>query len=139
MTDVALEEAAGTGASRRPRQDVIIRRLLQIPEEAPAAAPAAARTKAEGTFTASLLVSAVRCLLTYLILPVVGPAVGLAAGVGPWIGLPLSIVAIAANVMSIRRFWIADHRWRRPYTVVALGIIVLLAVLAVGDIIQLTG
>lgn len=137
MTDVALEDVGGPAASRRPRQDVIIRRLLQIPDEAPVAAPTGAKTKAEGTFTASLLVSAVRCLLTYLILPFVGPAVGLAAGVGPWIGLPLSVVAIAANVMSIRRFWIADHRWRRPYTVVALGIIVLLAILAVGDILQL--
>lgn len=135
MTDAVVQDpaAAIVTGDRRPRQDVLVRRLLQIPDDT----TAAAKAKAEGTFTASLLVSAVRCLLTYLVLPFLGPAVGVAAGVGPWIGLPLSVVGIAANVMSIRRFWVADHPWRRPYTVIALCVIGLLAVLAAGDVAEL--
>ena len=36
------------------------------------------------------------------------------SGVGPWIGLLISVIAIVAIVMSIRRFWRADHskRWQ---------------------------
>ena len=134
MTDSALQAPVTPATiveTGRSRADCAVRRLLQIPDEPPSNAAAA---DAHGTFTKSMLISATRCLLTYLVLPFLAPAVGFASGAGPWIGLPLSMVGIAANVVTIRRFWLADHRWRWHYSVIASGVIVLLAVLAVGDV-----
>lgn len=120
-------------AADRGRAEEGVRRLLRIPAERPPVSGAAA----ERAFTASLAVSAARCMLTYVVLPFVAPAVGLAAGVGPILGIPLSGVAIGANVVSVRRFWLADHRWRWPFSALAVGVIALLAVLVVGDVAEL--
>jgi hypothetical protein len=118
----------------RPAADVAMRRLLRIPDGQTATERAAQRA-----FSTSVFVSAVRCLLTYVVLPFVAPALGLAAGVGPAIGIPVGIVAIAANVMTIRRFWAADHRWRWAYTGIAVTVIALLGVLMVEDVASLLG
>ncbi|HEX6417266.1 MAG TPA: hypothetical protein VFZ77_02175 [Acidimicrobiales bacterium] len=118
----------------RPAADVAVRRLLRIPDGRTATEGAAQRA-----FSTSVLVSAVRCVLTYLVLPFLAPALGLAAGVGPAIGLPVGGVAIASNVMTIRRFWAADHRWRWAYSAVSLSVIGLLLVLVVGDVAALVG
>ncbi|MDD9370853.1 MAG: hypothetical protein PV358_12120, partial [Acidimicrobiales bacterium] len=67
------------------------------------------------------------------------PALGLATGVGPAIGIPIGIVAIACNVMTIRRFWAADHRWRWAYTALAVTVIALLLVLMAQDVATLVG
>ena len=111
-----------------------MRRLLRIPDGHTATTDAAQRA-----FSTSVLVSAVRCVLTYLVLPFLAPALGLAAGVGPAIGLPIEAVAIASNVMTIRRFWAADHRWRWAYTALAVTVIALLVVLMAEDITTLVG
>jgi hypothetical protein len=84
-------------------------------------------------------VSATRCLLTYIVLPFLAPALGLAAGVAPGIGIPVGAVAIGANILTIRRFWAADHRWRWAYTALALTVIALLVVLMVIDVAELVG
>jgi hypothetical protein len=118
----------------RPAADVAMRRLLRIPD---------GRTATDGdaqrAFSTSVLVSAVRCVLTYLVLPFVAPALGLATGVGPAIGIPIGAVAIACNVMTIRRFWAADHRWRWAYTALAVTVIALLLVLMARDVASLVG
>ena len=116
----------------RPAADVAVRRLLRIPDGPPAPEGAAQRA-----FSTSILVSATRCLLTYIVLPFVAPALGLAAGVGPAIGIPIGVVAIGCNILTIRRFWAADHRWRWAYTAIALTVIALLLVLMVEDILDL--
>lgn len=118
----------------RPAADVAVRRLLRIPEGQTASVGAAQRA-----FSTSVLVSAIRCTLTYLVLPFLAPALGLAAGVGPAIGIPVGVVAIACNVMTIRRFWAADHRWRWAYSALSLTVIALLVVLMVRDIATLVG
>ena len=102
----------------RPAADVAVRRLLRIPDGPPAPEDAAQRA-----FSTSILVSATRCLLTYIVLPFGAPALGLAAGVGPAVGIPIGVVAIGCNVLTIRRFWAADHRWRWAYTALALTVI----------------
>lgn len=94
---------------------------------------------AERAFSKSVMVSAVRCTLTYVLIPFVFPLIGFGAGVGPWIGLPIGIAAIIANVVSIRRFHRADHRWKWPMTAINVGIIGLLAVLVVLDAAELLG
>lgn len=92
---------------------------------------------AQRTFSISILVSAVRCLLTYVVLPFVTPFLGLASGVGPVLGIVIGVIAIVANVVSIRRFWRARHPWRKPVTVVHIGIITLVTVLIGIDIAEL--
>ncbi|MGH9155691.1 MAG: hypothetical protein ACRD1K_07665 [Acidimicrobiales bacterium] len=88
-------------------------------------------------FRVSILVSAARCLLTYVLLPFVAPAIGLAPGVGPWIGIPLSLVAVAANVLAIRRYFLAAHRRRWVFSAMNLAVLVLLAVLIAKDVAEL--
>lgn len=95
--------------------------------------------QAQQTFSRSIVISGIRCVLTYIILPFVTPLIGLAPGVGPTIGLVVGVVAIAANVFSIRRFWRADHRWKVPVTGLHLAVIGLLTILLVLDIQQLAG
>lgn len=89
------------------------------------------------TLRFSILISAIRCTLTYVILPIVAPLVGLAAGVGPAVGIPIALVALWANVASIKRHWHSDHRWKWPVSLLNVGIIVLLVILLILDIGQL--
>lgn len=93
----------------------------------------------ERAFNVSLLISAVRCTLSYVVLPFALPLLGLAPGVGPILGVTIGVVAIAANVYSIRRFWSTGHPWRRPITVLHVGVIALLVVLIVVDLGALLG
>lgn len=86
------------------------------------------------SFNRSVVISGIRCILTYLVLPYLAPALGLAGDVGPGLGLVISAAAIAANLFTIRRFWLAQHRWRWLVTVVSSAVIVLLVVLAIGDV-----
>ena len=108
--------------------DAFMRRLLRLPSGTD---PSATAEKAFGT---SILVSTVRCLLTYVLLPLLKPVIDLSGGVGPILGLIIGAVSATAIVYSMRRFWRADHRMRWAYTVVGGGILILLAVQAVGDI-----
>jgi len=94
-------------------------------------------TTAQNGFTKSIMVSGIRCLLTYIVLPFITPLYGLAPQVGPVVGLAVGIVAIVANVFSIRRFWKADHRWKKHITVLHLSVITLLVILLYRDIAEL--
>jgi hypothetical protein len=112
-----------------------MRRLLRLPLDAPKATEASAVQLVER----SLVISMVRCLLTYIVLPFVAPIFGLAGGVAPAVGIVVGVVAIAANVASVRRFWRADHRYRWHYTALAVVIIaamVWLIVVDVGDLLS---
>ena len=93
--------------------------------------------EAQRGFSRSIMISGIRCVLTYVVLPFFAPLIGLAPGVGPVVGLTVGTVAIVANVFSIRRFWRADHRWKKPVTVLHVSVIVLLVILLYLDIAQL--
>ncbi|MDG2023622.1 MAG: hypothetical protein P8J75_04065 [Actinomycetota bacterium] len=90
-------------------------------------------------FSTSMVISGVRCALTYVILPFLAPLAGVSSGVGPWIGLPLGLVAIAANVLSIRRFWRSNHRWKWPMSLINGAVIGLLTVLVMMDLLDVLG
>jgi hypothetical protein len=109
-----------------------MRRLLRIPE-GPASVDDAA---AHRLFSASILLSALRCLLSYIVFPIVTPLLGAAAGVGPAIGLPIGIAALIFDVRGIRRFWLANHRWRWAITALYGVVMVLVTVLVIGDIVH---
>ena len=110
--------------------DLRMRRLLRLPTDAPKASEASARQLVEK----SLLISMARCLLTYVFLPFVAPIFGFGLGVAPIVGVVVGLVAIVANVASVRRFWRADHRYRWHYTVLASVIVVALIWLIVVDV-----
>jgi hypothetical protein len=113
--------------------DLRMRRLLRLPVGGPTSSARAARS----AFQASVYISAARCLLTYIILPFVFPIIGVTTRATPAIGISVSLVAIVADVASIRRFWRADHKYRWHYTALAGAIICAMVVLIVTDTIKL--
>lgn len=119
----------------RSSADRFMRRLLRLPVDGPRATAA----EAQKAFQTSLVVATVRCLLMYIVFPFVLPLIGVASGVGPWIGLPIGVAAIVAIVMSIRRFWRADHSKRWHYTVLGTTVIAFLLVLIVKDLSEILG
>ena len=122
-------------AAPRSDADHFMCRLLRLPVDGPVATAA----EAQKAFQTSIMVATVRCLLMYIVFPFVLPAIGVASGVGPWIGLPISVVAIVAIVMSIRRFWRADHSKRWHYTALGTSVIGFLVVLIVKDLSEILG
>ena len=120
-------------AGSRSAADTVMRRILRLDHDPPHATPDEARK----SFQTSILVATFRCLLMYIVFPFVLPTLGIARGVGPAIGLAISIAAIAAIIMSVRRFWRADHSKRWYYTVLGAIVVAFLLVLVVSDIIDL--
>jgi hypothetical protein len=112
-----------------------MRRLLRLPVDAPAGSAEGARK----AFQTSLLVATVRCLLMYVVFPFVLPALGIARGVGPAIGLAINAVAMVCIVMSLRRFFRADHPQRWWYAALGVSVLVFLCVLVVIDFADLLG
>jgi len=127
-TGVHTNTAASTAT--RSAGDVFMRRLLRLPADAPPGSAEGARK----AFQTSLLVATVRCLLMYIVFPFVLPAIGVARGVGPAIGLAINVVAMVCIVMSMRRFWRADHPKRWWYGALGGTVLVFLVVLAVQDL-----
>jgi hypothetical protein len=64
---------------------------------------------------------------------------GAATNAAPAIGLPIGIVALVFDVRGIRRFWLANHRWRWPITALYSAVIVLVMILVISDIAHLAG
>jgi hypothetical protein len=117
----------------RGAADVFMCRLLCVPQAGGAASDAAAQR----LFSGSILLSATRCLLSYVVLPILTPLLGVAASVGPWVGLPLGIVALYFDVRGIRRFWLANHRLRWQISGIYLVVMSLVVALVVGDVVHL--
>ena len=127
------EDADGRshGAPREGAADVAVRRVLRAPSGR------ADQAGAHRLFSVSILLSAGRCLLTYLILPIAVPLVGTSVTTDAAIGLPLSVVAIIFDIRAVRRFWLADHPWRRQMTLIYLVVMALVIGLAVRDLVNL--
>ena len=127
-------EKVAPEAEVRPRAETVMRRLLFVPD-----GPATVgESSAHRIFNVAMGLSALRCLLSYVVFPIVTPLVGAATDVGPAIGIPIAVVALFFDVMGIRRFWLAGHRWRWAMTVIYLLVMSLVASLLVGDIIKLS-
>jgi hypothetical protein len=114
----------------RSRADRVMRRVLRLPVDGPAGTAEGARK----AFQTSILVATVRCLLMYIVFPFVLPAIGLASDVGPAIGLAISAAAIVCIVMSMRRFWRADHPMRWWYGALGGTVLCFLVALVVIDL-----
>lgn len=112
--------------------DRFMRRLLRLPEGQTSTA-----AEARSAFQKSLAYTTCRCLLMYIILPFVLPLVGIAQSVGPYIAIPIGVVAIVSIVYSIRRFWRANHSKRWHYTIFGTIITGFLIYLTITDTIEL--
>ena len=123
---------ASTVGDSRPSPDRAMRRVLRIPDER----VAASEDGAHRLFSVSIALSALRCLLTYIILPILSPLIGAATSVGPGIGIPLAVVALLFDYRGIRRFWLADHRWRWQMTGIYLVVMAFVLALLVGNLVS---
>lgn len=90
--------------------------------------------EAQRIFNWSIVISGIRCLIAYILLPFVMPFLGLSPRVGPWLGIVIGVVAIAANVFSIRRFARSTHRLRKLVIGINVAVIGLLLVLLAIDL-----
>lgn len=90
---------------------------------------------AHRAFRVSVVVSAVRCLITYVLVPVLVPILSLGGWVAAPVGLALCAVAAVNGVVSLRRFWRADHPHRWTYTIF---ITVVFAILTVATVTELS-
>jgi len=124
--------------ARLERAEPVVRRLLLVPEQRPDSKAAAdGEAAAHRMFNVSIALSGLRCLLSYVVLPVVTPALGAAARVGPAIGLPIAVVALVFDVVALRRFWVANHRWRWAISGIYAVVMVLVLALGVQDAVHL--
>lgn len=114
----------------RPPHDRFMRRLLLIPDRP----DHVTERQVHRIFETSILISATRCTLAYVIFPIFAPALYAATKWGPTIGLLVGVLALFFDVVSIRRFWSSDHRWRWPMTAVYACVISLVMVLMVHDV-----
>lgn len=112
-----------------------MRRVLAVPQ----GRPTADDDQAHRLFSLSIALLAARCLASYIILPVVTPLIGPSTGTGPAVGIPLSVLALVFDVRALRRFWLADHRWRWKMTVVYGLLMVLVTALLAWDIARMVG
>jgi hypothetical protein len=135
MSLTAAPPELSVAIPQRSSADRLMRLVLRLPVDAPAGTAEGARK----AFQTSLLVATVRCLLMYIVFPFVLPALGIAKGVGPAVGLAVNAVAMVCIVLSMRRFFGADHPKRWWYAALGGSVLVLLGVLAVVDIADLLG
>jgi len=119
----------------RSKAERTMRRLLRIPDQRPAVGESATQR----IFGVSVLLSATRCLLSYIVFPIVLPALGLARGVGPWIGIPVGLLALYFDVLGIRRFWMADHHQKWLFSAVYAIVGTMVAILVIVDVLHLLG
>jgi hypothetical protein len=107
------------------------------PSTAPSRSPVDEQNEAARLFSLSIVMSGTRCLLTYIVFPWVLPVLGIAGGVGPAVGVIVGVVAIAFNLLSIRRWRASGHAWRVPLMTLNSMVIVFLLVLVALDVSEL--
>jgi hypothetical protein len=134
---VAAPTAATTTAPavERSAADRFMRRTLRIPETR----RPVPESDTHRIFGVSIFLSATRCLLSYIVLPILLPFLGLAKGVGPWLGIPIGVLALYFDFLGIRRFWLADHHQRWLFTAIYAVVGAMVLTLLVVDVVDLVG
>lgn len=123
---VAEPDVATPAAAPARPADAFMRRLLRVPE-----VDGAAITGAHRAFRLSLVFTALRCTVTYVLVPILVPLIAVAGVFATPITIALSVLALVNGVVSLRRFWKADHRAKWTYTwFIAVVFTVLIVTLA---------
>jgi len=112
-----------------------MRRLLRVPDER----QTVRESDTHRIFGLGIFLSATRCLLSYIVLPILLPLFGLARGVGPWLGIPIGLLALYFDFLGIRRFWMADHHQRWLFSAIYAVVGAMVLTLLVVDIVDLVG
>jgi hypothetical protein len=122
----------------RARLDLWVSRLLRVPEITTSPERSA---EAQRAFSFAMVLSGLRCILSYLVFPVLLPALGLGitASVGAVIGIPVGALALIFDIRGIRRFWVANYRYKWQMTAIYLAVIGLVSYLVIQDIVRLIG
>ncbi|NNN21840.1 MAG: hypothetical protein HKL80_07570 [Acidimicrobiales bacterium] len=85
-------------------------------------------------FSISIAISGLRCILSYVLFPFILPFTGLATTSEPYLGIPIGVIALIFDVMGIRRFWAAKHKYRWIVSFVYLAVMIMVAILVGIDI-----
>lgn len=109
--------------------DRIMRRLLGVHTKDRSSVPGAQRA-----FRTSVVVSGIRCLISYLLIPILVPILNISGWVAAPIGLALCAVALVNGIVSMRRFWRSDHKYRWMYTGFMAVVFLILALGLVSDL-----
>lgn len=117
-------------ARRRGPADRVARRVLFLPDREGG--------EVYNLFSSSILLSATRCLLSYIVFPVLAPWLSEVPVVGPAIGVPVALAALVFDVRAVRRFFMAEHRWRWAAAGLYAVVIAMVTYLLVRDIAHLT-
>lgn len=89
---------------------------------------------AHRAFRISVLISAFRCTITYVAIPVLIPLLSLAGWVAAPVGIALCVIAAINGVISVRRFWRADHPQRWTYTAFIAVVFVILTISTITEL-----
>lgn len=89
---------------------------------------------ARSAMRSSIIISGIRCTITYLLVPILIPIFGFAGTLAAPLSIALCLYAIVNGVVSVRNFWLADHRRRWAYTGFMAAIFGLLLVAIVMDV-----
>lgn len=116
---------------QRSAADRCMRRLLRVSEIKKT--PFIDRD-AHRNFRVAIIISGVRCLITYLLIPILVPIVGVAGVLAAPVGIVLCAIAVVNGVISVRRFWVSDHRGKWMYTWFMVFVFAVLAIALVSDI-----
>lgn len=131
IVNTAPATAEGTAEIERSAADRFMRRLLRVTEVKKT--PFINRD-AHRNFRVAIIISGVRCLITYLLIPILVPIVGFAGVLAAPVGIALCVVAVVNGVVSVRRFWVSDHKGKWMYTWFMAFVFVILAFALVADI-----
>lgn len=123
----------GAGAGQRSKADLVVRRILRIPD----APPGVTSGTVYRGFQRSMLISATRCTLTYIVFPFLLPLIHVLEGGAPIIGVLVGSVALVSDTFTIRRFFAVDHKWRWYFSGLAFAVMCLLTVLLIEDFVDL--
>jgi cation transport ATPase len=105
--------------------------VVQPEMQAQADAVQSETAKAERAFSFALLFSGVRCIFMYVVMPFVLPIIGIAGNFSLYLDIVINLVAIAAVIYSLRKFWRIDYKYKWQYTPVAIiALVVLVAFIA---------
>lgn len=132
---MAVEMAAtvqAPGTREHSAADRFMRRLLRVK-----ATDAKAVRDAHKAFRYSVVISGIRCLISYVLIPILVPLLSFAGVLAAPIGITLCAIAVVNGIVSVRRFWISDHRSRWMYTWFMAVVFVILAVALYADISRL--
>lgn len=127
-------DAPSPSVPQESAADRFMRRLLRVEK---VERSVKAERDAHRGFRIALVVTGIRCLISYLIIPIGVPILGLSGLVAAPIGLALCVVAVVNGVLSLRRFWKADHRSKWIYTWFIAFVFAVLAVAMTSDIMRI--